>query len=519
MGTGFVIPAGNIPIGNIGWHRPRRAGGCLSSASARAAAAYIDIAEMIQLRPFQRRFLARALAPRIDTAALSIPRGNGKSTLSAHILERCLTPTDPLFEAGAEYLLGAASLEQARNVYRPLRAALEPKGGYRFIDSVTRLGITHKASNTKLRVMSSNAKAAFGIVGTPLAVLDEPGAWEVNGGELMHSALVTAQGKPGSRLRLIFVGTLAPASAGWWHDMIDSGTHGSVYVQALKGDRAKWDQWPEIRRVNPLMSRYPESRAKLLEERNDARVDGRLKARFMSYRLNLPTADEEKVLLTVSDWERMEQRPTPERAGPAIVGVDLGGRAGPGAPPLRSGRMAGLRRWRSLRVFRVWKNRNAGTASLLAPIGPWSTSGGSLWTVGLRVQSTAALWAAVREQWGIPALVICDRFRLGELLDAVQDVAPVDPRVTRWSDASFDIRALRKLVKDGPLSVSQESRSLIAASLSVAVVKSDDQGSTRLVKGSNNTARDDVAAALLLAAGAYMRDSQRPAPTVTHVVV
>ena len=68
----------------------------------------------MKLRPFQRRFLSRALAPGIDTAALSIPRGNGKSYLAAYILQRCLTPEDDLFEAGAEYLLGAASLEQAR---------------------------------------------------------------------------------------------------------------------------------------------------------------------------------------------------------------------------------------------------------------------------------------------------------------------------------------------------------------------------------------------------------------------
>ena len=103
---------------------------------------------MIDLLPMQRRFLSRALAPGIRTAALSLPRGEGKSTLAAYVLSRCLTPGDELFEAGAEYLLCAASLEQARNVYRPIRAELEPTGDYRFIDSVTRLGITHKRSNT-----------------------------------------------------------------------------------------------------------------------------------------------------------------------------------------------------------------------------------------------------------------------------------------------------------------------------------------------------------------------------------
>ena len=62
--------------------------------------------------------------------------------------------------------------------------------------------------------------------------------------------------------------------------------------------------------------------------------------------------------------------------------------------------------------------------------------------------------------------------------------------------------------------VAESSRPLLAASLSEAMVKNDDQGNVRLSKnGSNNTARDDVAAALLLAAGAWMRSRQaRPRP-------
>ena len=273
----------------------------------------------------------------------SRPR-SGKSTLSAYILERCLTPGDPLFEPGAEYLLGAASLEQARNAYRPLRAALEDSGEYRFIDSVTRLGITHVETNTKLRVLSSNAKTAFGIVGTPLDILDEPGSWEVSGGALMHDALATAQGKPESLLRLIFVGTLAPSTAGWWTDLVDGGSHGSTYVQALQGERSTWDTWATIRRANPLMARYPESRAKLIEERDAARSDSRLKARFLSYRLNIPATDESVTLLTVDDWDRQAARETPPAGGQPIVAVDLGaGRAFSAAVAIwRSGRAEAL---------------------------------------------------------------------------------------------------------------------------------------------------------------------------------
>ena len=144
-----------------------------------------------ELRAFQRRFVKRALARGIDVAALSIPRGNGKSWLAAHLLTRCLTPGDSLHVAGAEYLLCAASIEQARLVYRFIRAELEPKGGYSLIDSTTRIGITHKASNTRLRVLSSNGKTAMGIVNCPVLVADEPGSWEVVGGTLMFDAIIT----------------------------------------------------------------------------------------------------------------------------------------------------------------------------------------------------------------------------------------------------------------------------------------------------------------------------------------
>ena len=134
-----------------------------------------------QLRGFQKRFVRGALAPGIDVAALSIPRGNGKPFLAAHILQRALTPGDVLHVPAAEYLLCAGSIEQARLCFRFIRAELEPSGEYRFIDSATRIGITHKASNTRLRVLSSNGKTAFGIVGCPLLVADEPGSWEDSG--------------------------------------------------------------------------------------------------------------------------------------------------------------------------------------------------------------------------------------------------------------------------------------------------------------------------------------------------
>ena len=232
------------------------------------------------LRTFQKRFVRRALAPGIDVAALSIPRGNGKSWLAAHLLERCLTPGDDLHVPGSEYLLCAASIEQARLVYRFIRAELQETGEYSFIDSTTRISITHRRSNTRLRVLSSNGKTAMGIVNCPVLVADEPGSWEVNGGTLMYDAIITALGKPNSPMKVIFIGTLAPSMSGWWHDLVADGSVDATYVQSLQGNAEKWDTWAEIRRCNPLTAISGDFRKRLLVERDEARLDSRLKARF-----------------------------------------------------------------------------------------------------------------------------------------------------------------------------------------------------------------------------------------------
>ena len=462
----------------------------------------------MELRPFQKRFVKGALAPGVDVSALSIPRGNGKSWLAAHLIERGLTPGDSLHVPGGEYILCAASLEQARLCFRFVRAALEPRGGYSFVDASNRIGIRHTASKTVLRVMSSNAKGAFGIVGCPLLVADEPGAWEVLGGEMMNDAIVTALGKPGSPMRAVFIGTLAPAMAGWWHELVKAGSTDASYVQALRGDADKWETWAEIKRVNPLTAISPEFRKRLKLEREEARGDSRLKARFLSYRLNCPTGDESTMLLSVDDFKMVLERETPPREGRPIVACDLGaGRAWSAAVAVyKNGRVECLALCPGIPSIEEQEKRDrvsSGTYESLVSAGLLHVAD------GLRVQPPSMLADLITETWGPPAGVVADRFRISDLADA--GLPGLEPRMTRWSESSEDIRALRKMAKDGPLSVDPGSAPLLEASLSVSAVKNDDSGNVRLQKrGSNNQSRDDVAAALTLGAGAHQRRSKAP---------
>ena len=287
----------------------------------------------MKLLPFQREFLAAVANPKYDTVVLSGPRSLGKTFIAGKVLERCMTPGDPLHQSGKEYVLAAASLEQARLTYAFIREALEETNQYRWIDSATRLGATHKPSNTKLRAISSNARTSLGLVGIPIVALDEPGALEITGGQSLSDSLFTAQGKVGSKLKLILIGTLAPMATRpghWWYDLVHAGTQGSAHVQLYQGNADTWDSWATIRKCNPLVAVDAGFRAKLLAERDAARKDSRLKARFLSYRLNLPSADESAMLLTVADWQIALAREVPERKGKPVASCDLGGGRAPG---------------------------------------------------------------------------------------------------------------------------------------------------------------------------------------------
>ena len=199
----------------------------------------------------------------------------------------------------------------------------------------------------------------------------------------------------------------------------------------------------------------------------------------------------------------------PEPEGAPIVGVDLGGgRAWSAAVAIfPSGRTEALAVAPGLPDLGAQERRDlvpVGTYTRLHEMGQLDVA------EGLRVQPVLQVWQAIRERWGKPRLIVCDRFRLPELQDAIKGGVRLEPRVTRWSEASSDIRALRKMAKDGPMSIDGDSRLLLATSLSRARVVNDDAGNVRMVKhGSNNQSRDDVAAALVLAAGAVERLPKR----------
>ena len=471
-----------------------------------------------ELRPFQRTFLRRAMAPGIDLGVMSVPRGNGKTSLAAHVVARHLTPGDPYYKRDNEVVLISGSTAQSRFAHKFIRRELEHLGVYRWSSSLTSMGARDTTNNVELRVMSSNPKTAHGLVGVSLCFCDEPSSWENLAGADMWDAILTAQGKPSSRLRVLAVGTRAPSKLGsWWLQLLDAGSNGTTYVQQLRGRLARWDSWAEIRRCNPLSEVSSSFRKKLLAERDAARRDDRAKSRFLSFRLNLESTDESSMLFSVPEWARVERRVLGDRDGAPIVGIDLaGGRSWSAATAIYpSGRVEGFAVTAGIPGIQDQERRDVASRGVYQHL---VEEGALLVDRDKNIPRVSVLVEEALRRWPNVAFATCDRFRLAELLDAFAGKGVhVAPRVTRWSESSDDIRAVRALALDGNLSVDPQARALLRIALASAVVESDTSGNSRLTKrGTNQAERDDPIAALVLAAGALAR---MPTPQPFRLVV
>ena len=202
--------------------------------------------------PFQAAFasaVSRKEQP-VDIAALSVPRGNGKSWLCGKLVARSLTPGDPLHEPAVENILVAASRAQASIVLDFARAALGEGPEYRWRED----GAIHIESRTRVRVISSDSRRALGLgANVRLAICDEPGAWSPTAGRRLWDAITTALGKRAHDDhcgRDLGTGAI-DRTASWWPSFVSAGSGDGRHVSLLQADSDRWEDFQEVLRVNP----------------------------------------------------------------------------------------------------------------------------------------------------------------------------------------------------------------------------------------------------------------------------
>ena len=143
---------------------------------------------------------------------------------------------------------------------------------------------------------------------------------------------------------------------------------------------------------------------------------------------------------------------------------------------------------------------------------------GELLTFGGRTVDVEMLLQAALARFSRPSRVVADRWREAELRDTLEaagvPMAAFDPRGMGFKDGAEDVRGFRRACADGR--VTPVMSLLLRSAMAEARTVSDPAGNAKLSKGSQGgrrmRARDDAAAAAILAVAAGVRQPAMPKP-------
>lgn len=472
----------------------------------------------IKLAEFQRRFVRGALAEGVMIGVLSIGRGNAKTALSAGLsLAALMGIWDD--QPKREIIFAARNRDQARTAFQFLVGFIEglPEDEQELftIRRGSKLEVEYEGNGGGLaRVIAADGKSILG--GAPtLALMDERAAWEREKGDNLENAILSGLGKRDGRA--LIISTSAPDDANTfsrWLDEPPPGTHVQEHRPAF-GLPA--DDLASLLEANPGATEGIGSTPDwlLAQARRAIARGGSALSSFRNLNRNERVSTEDRsVLITVDEWLAAEVDPDqlPERSGPCILGVDLGGSRSmsaaamywpdtgrlealgtfPGAPTLADRGAADGVSGRYVEMQERGEMSVMGDATV--PPGPW-------------------LAEIVRKLDGAEvACIVGDRFRHAEFVEAMQAAGlgrvPFIWRGFGWKDGSEDIERFRRALFDGEVKVTPSL--LLRSAFSEAIVLLDPANNAKLAKG-RSLGRIDAAAASVLAIAQGQR--MKAAPT------
>ncbi len=468
------------------------------------------VGDLFHVLPWEKKFLKGFEATSGDVS-MTLSRGNGKSGLVAGIACAVVDPSGPLHGPKHEVVVVASSFAQGRIIYEDCQSILRDKTGlerraWRVQDSVNTATIQHRASGARIRCIGSDPRRAHGL--RPRLVLaDEPAQWDKAKTDRMLAALRTGLGKvPGSRL--LAIGTRPASREHWFRKMLKPGGCAFSLCYAAGKDDPPF-HWRTVLKANPSLGIMPDLAARIREEMADAKRDPALLPTFESLRLNKGVSDVgESVLVSPDVWKSIETA-EPDRSGPFVLGVDLGTSAA------MSAAAAYFVNTGALDSFAVFPEKPAldergrldGVGSLYQDMQKRC----ELLLAGEFVSDVPFLLSECLRRWGRPLAVVSDRWREAELRQALGDarfpLAALSLRGQGFKDGAEDVRQFRRACLSGHV---RPMRSLLMRSaMAEARTVSDPSGNAKLSKktegGRRDLARDDAAAAAILAVSEGIR--------------
>ena len=446
-------------------------------------------------------FLRDALAA--QESLLSIGRKNAKSAIvGVYLLGRLV---GPLRVSGYRAGVVSVNREKAGELWRQCEAIAESSGleGLTFRRAPMRI----VGPDGDVDILSAD-KSAGHASGFDDAVFDEIGLIPERGRELVNGIRSAVSARNGRFLALSIQGD-APFTA----ELLDRQNQPGVAVHHYAApdgcaldDPAGWYAANPGLGVIKSLDYMRHAAARALAVPADA-------AAFRAYDLNQPQSPGGQTLVSVDDWRAVETDDLPAADGPMVLGADLSSGYAMSAVsafwPL-TGRLQGLCAFPELPDLKTRGDAD-GVGSLYQQMAARSEL---ITTPGRTVDVPALLHAALAE-YGRPTVVVCDRWRLNELTDALDAAGITANVVTRgmgWQDGSEDVRGFQRAVQERRIAtpVSLAARSAFSG----ATVMLDPAGNAKLCKSSQGGRRarhkDDLAAAMVLAVAEGRRNPPKP---------
>ena len=458
----------------------------------------------LKLAPFQKKFVRGALENGVDIAVLSIGRGNAKTALSAGIaLGALLGKWDD--QPQREILIAARTRDQARIAWDYVAGFAhflpdEIQEQLRFRRS-PRLEIEFEGDDGGhfLRAIAADGKSILG-TSPNLVLMDERGHWPLDQGNDLEAALLSGLGKRGGKA--LIISTSAPDDAHPFSLWIDERQDGTYVQEHRPPPHLPVDDRASLLEANPGAKHGIGSSIEWLESNAKRAIarGGSTLTNFRLYNRNERVSGEDRdVLLTVDEWLACEVSELPEREGPTIVGIDLGGSASMTAAAFywpETGRLEALGTFPS-KPSLLDRGQNDGVSRRYVDM----YERGELSTLGDQTVPVAPwLCEVMRHVEGEDVIaLVADRYKQAEIAEAIEKAgirAPVIWRGMGYKDGSEDVDRFRRSAFDG--NVKSAPSLLLRSAFADAVCLRDEANNSKIAKA-RSLGRIDAACASVLA--------------------
>ena len=445
--------------------------------------------EPFKLLPFQRRFINSSMKPNSHTSVLSCGRGNAKTTLSAAMAVAFIATQDR-----KQVVIASVDLDSARECYNQAQQISEDAElDIKWTPSTREAKDKHTGSNIKI-LSSDKAKGLS--IRPSLVIADELSAWNENSPLLGLLKTAVAKTRGGKIIAISTRGQYGGANQLERFIKVADVKH--IYSAETETDpysmKALKEANPGLGKILPLQN--------IKRAQNEAKGNPETLRFFRGQYLNQPTDinAQDEPLIEFDKWQQCLV-PETDTAGAEIVGLDLGGN-------------------RSFTAVCFYNEIN-GHASTVAFVGkePNLMQRGEYDGVGdlyLRMEQAGELitsgnllpdmrdvldYIAARAPRG--SVLIGDRYRDAEFKEILHKNQEHNftyiARGVGTKDGSASIRALRRAVYEGKLK--HKPSMLMETHLRNSIVKAVDISGNPKLERRGHDARNDAAAALLMAVG------------------